>query len=158
VDWVHLGFVRGPGYAERLAAARPHLRPLLAAHRRGGLAPGDLLSLARPVLLEPDVHLGPGIHALLVPQGLLWRAGGREPGAAAGAPALLPHPESMFVEASRDRQVRGFFGFRTYGDALLACARGLRADSALRLSELRRLLPEDERARALAAGCQRPAH
>ena len=151
VDWVHLGFVRGPGYADRLGAARPSLVPLLRAHRQGPLQPGALLALDRPLLIEPDAQLSPSIQSLLHPRQWLWRISADEP--PTGPAALAEHEESLFVEASRDRQVRGFFAFRIYGDALLACARGMRPVATLRLRELGRLLPDDERARALLAAC-----
>lgn len=157
VDWVHLGFVRGPGYAERLARARPTLAPLLNTHLRGPLLPEHLFALQRPALLEPDDHLHPRLRAVLAPAGILWLATNRpSPTDSLGElpePPLWPFPPRAFAEAARDRQVRGFFAFRAYGDATLACARGLPLAARLRVGELRRLLPEDARTKALVADC-----
>jgi hypothetical protein len=163
VDWAHLGFVRGPGYAERLLAARPALAPLIEAQLLGVLGPRQLLADRRAVLLEA-AHLEPRVLAALVPAGTLWRAAladdgfdddGRDTTAVDGGlfHRLLPLPELAFTEAARDRQVRGFFGFRAYGDAALACARGLQDAARLRAGELMRLLPDDQRTRALLATC-----
>jgi hypothetical protein len=163
LDWAHLGFVRGPGYAERLLAARPALAPLVEAQLLGVLGPRQLLADRRPVLVEPAL-LEARVQAVLLPAGVLWRAAiedrdagddGQDTSAVDGGlhHHLLPLPELAFTEAARDRQVRGFFGFRAYGDAALACARGLQDAARLRVGELLRLLPEDERTRALVASC-----
>jgi hypothetical protein len=163
LDWAHLGFVRGPGYAERLLAARPALAPLVEAQLLGVLGPRQLLADRRPVLVEPALLEG-RVQAVLLPAGVLWRAAaedrdasddGQDTSAVDGGlhHHLWPLPELAFAEAARDRQVRGFFGFRAYGDAALACARGLQDAARLRVGELVRLLPEDERTLALVAGC-----
>lgn len=165
LDWAHLGFVRGPGYAERLLAWRPTLTPLIEAQLLGALGPRQLLSFPRLVLVEP-AHLDRQAQAALIPAGILWRAAaghpddvsedeGRDTSAVDGGlhRELLPLPELVFDEAARDRQVRGFFGFRAYGDAALACARGIAAAARLRVGELQRLMPEDERTRTLVAAC-----
>jgi hypothetical protein len=150
VAHAHLGFVRGPGYAERLAAAEPDLAPALAAHRRE-LDPETLTALdaRRPVRLEVDQHLGPALRARLHPAGLTWTIRTD----ATGAADAVDLPPTVFGEAQSDREVRGYLAYRAYVDAELACARGLRATAARRLDELARLVPEDLRARALAARC-----
>ncbi len=149
--WVHLGFVRGPGYASRVAASHPDLRPALEAHRTAALLPADLRALARPARVEPDQHLDARLRADLSPAGHLWQV------APAGAPArragLTPLPRDLLPEAARDRQVRGFLGWRAYGDGLLACSLGLTDVAAQRLGELQTLLPHDQRARSLLTAC-----
>jgi hypothetical protein len=115
--------------------------------------------------VEP-AHLDRQAQAALLPAGILWRAAvtdyqddagdeGRDTSAVDGGlhRHLLALPELVFAEAARDRQVRGFFGFRAYGDAALACARGIADAARLRVGELQRLMPEDERTRALVAAC-----
>jgi hypothetical protein len=76
-----------------------------------------------------------------------WGGGG---GGAAPPPRL---PQTALAEAERDRQVRGFLGWRAYLDAGLACERGLGDLARVRLGELGALVPEDRRAQELAASC-----
>ena len=152
--WVHLGSVRGPGYADRLGQAHPELAPALAAHRAGTLSPEVLLSLSRPVRIEPDEHLPPALRARLAPAGHLWQvapAGTTPPDA-----GLTPISADVRLEALRDRQVRGFVGWRAYLDGTLACRLGLTATAAHRLHELNDLLPLDERAQRLLTACPTP--
>ena len=67
-------------------------------------------------------------------------------------PAPLP-PETT-AEAARNRQVRGFLGWRAYLDGAVACSQGLNDLATLRLGELHDLLPGDERLRTLQTGCE----
>jgi Protein of unknown function (DUF2723) len=154
VAWAHLGFVRGPGYAERLRAAEPDLAPALAAHLQGPLSYRAVFDLdrRRPVRLEADEHLAPGLRARLVPAGLTWRLwpGGDRPETGDGPE---PPPAWALAEARADRQVRGYLAWRAYNDGLLACERGLRQAASLHLEVLARLLPEDSRALVLRAHC-----
>jgi hypothetical protein len=149
--WIHLGFVRGPGYADRMGAAYPELAPVLADHRTASLGAEPLRRLSRPALIEPDEHLHPRLLAELVPAGRLWRVGDERPVAPGAGTAPLP-PEAR-QEATTDRQVRGYLGWRAYRDGELACRLGLTALAKQRLAELHQLLPGDERARALRASC-----
>ena len=146
-DWVHLGFAGGPGYAARLGATRPALGPLLAAHARGALDTAEIQGLDQPVRFEADGHLPARLRAQLEPSGRLWAL----PGRAIGLSRLS---EATFAEAARDRQVRGYFAWRAYQDALLACGR-LPDVAHLRLAELERLVPDDFRFQALREQCDR---
>ena len=146
-DWVHLGFAGGPGYARRLGAARPALGPLLAAHARGALDTATIQGLDQPVRFEADGHLPASLRAQLEPSGRLWALPGRGIG-------LSRLSEATFAEAARDRQVRGYFAWRAYQDALLACGR-LSDVAHLRLAELERLVPDDFRFQALREQCDR---
>jgi hypothetical protein len=156
VAHAHLGFARGPGYAARLAAAEPALTPILAAHAAGALGPGPLAALdeARPPRMEPDLHLDPALRARLLPAGATWRLAGADAEAARDA-RLAPLPPRVFVEARRDREVRGYAAYRAFMDAALACERGLGAAAALRLDELARLVPEDRDRALLDDRCRR---
>jgi hypothetical protein len=153
LSWLHLGFVRGDGYADRLRVDRPNLTPLIDAHAKGPLtltaarasgAPGSALAF------EPDEHLAPDLQAELVPRGGLW----------VGRWAMADSPENpaslwptWMAEAARDRQVRGFLAHRALRDAAVACRRGWPITARLRLAELATLVPQDERARAVRATC-----
>jgi hypothetical protein len=154
VAWTHLGFVRGPGYAGRVAAAHPELAPALDAHRAGALSPTLVLALPRPARIEPDQHLPRQLQLQLLPAGHLWQVA--PPGGLGARATMSPLPPDLQAEAARDRQVRGFLGWRAYVDGLLACNRGLTAGATQRLSELRTLLPTDERARTLLTTCPTP--
>jgi Protein of unknown function (DUF2723) len=144
-DWVHLGFAGGPGYASRLAAARPALGPLLAAHAAGALDAATVQMLGRPVRFEAHNQLPASLREQLEPAGRLWAL----PGEGIGLSRLS---EAVFAEAARDRQVRGYFAWRAYQDALLACHR-LPEVTGTRLGELERLVPEDRRLQALRLQC-----
>jgi hypothetical protein len=148
VAWSHLGFVRGPGYADRLAAARPTLAPLLSAHAHGTLDATAVSVYPGAVALEPDDHLAPALRQRLQPAGPLWRADED----AVALPLARVSAEAV-AEAARDGLVRGFLAWRSYQDARLACSRGLAEVAAPPLADLAVLLPDDERARALAASC-----
>ena len=147
-SWAHLGFVRGPGYADRIAAAAPALAPLVRAHQRGqlGLAAAAAVDDRHPLRFEPDEHLAPDLRARLVPGGATWAL------AAEGAPLPLL-PAWALSEAAGDRQVRGFLAWRAYADATLACANRQLAFARRRLDDLRTLLPDDRRALDLRARC-----
>jgi hypothetical protein len=152
VAWAHLGFVRGPGYAERLRVAEPDLGPVLAAHREAPLSFSAVFALdrRRPVRLEVDEHLAPNLRGPLVPAGLTWRLGPTR----AGATDVLAAPDAwMLGEARGDRQVRGYFAWRSYNDALVACHNGLVAAARSDLGVLTTLLPEDRRVLSLREHC-----
>jgi hypothetical protein len=159
VAWIHLGFVRGPGYADRLSAAHPDLAATMAAHRRADLTAGQLRALPRPVRLEPDQHLRPDLQAHLTPAGHLWQLPPPRPARTAPTartdPSSAPPPLSpaQRAEAQRDRQVRGFLGWRAYVDSTLACHLRLSATAARRLADLTSLLPHDTRAATLLTHC-----
>lgn len=146
VAWAHLGFLGHPGYRARMMAAEPALRAALAAP----LTAESVLALdrQRPVRLEADPHLAPALRARLVPEGSTWR-----PRAAGDRPVPRWPPALAFDEAARDRQVRGFVAWRAYSDAVQACEHQLPEIARVQLSVLERLLPQDQRARALATGC-----
>jgi hypothetical protein len=143
---LHLGFVRGPGYAARVAGDEPALAPLLAAHQRFALEPPTLLPLGRVVAFEPDEHLSGALRAVLAPAGSSWRfpGSGERPS---------PIPAAVLAEAAGDRQLRGFVAYRAFRDAALACARQLRLTARLRLSEVAALIPDDARLAELRRGC-----
>jgi hypothetical protein len=151
--WAHLGFVRGPGYAERLRAAEPDLGPTMAAHQEGPLSFSAVFVLdrRRPARIEIDEHLAPGLRARLVPAGLTWKLG--DPGRPAAPYELTVPPAWMLAEARRDRQVRGTLAWRAYNDGQLACQNGLREAARRYLGVLGTLLPEDRRVLALRAHC-----
>jgi hypothetical protein len=58
------------------------------------------------------------------------------------------------LEAARDRQVRGFLGWRAYLDGAVACSQGLTDLAGTRLRELHDVLPSDERVQSLQTGCE----
>jgi hypothetical protein len=148
VAWAHLGFVRGPGYAERLRAGEPDLGPTLEAHQQGPLSFSAVLALDRwrPARVEIDEHLAPALRGALVPAGLTWGLG--------PAPQTLTMPPAwMVAEARSDRQVRGYLAWRAYNDGLLACQRGLGEAARRQLGVLTTLLPEDRRVLSLRDHC-----
>ncbi len=160
VAWAHLGFVRGPGYVERLSLAHPSLAAVLHAHRQAPLGRDAAMALTgdptgltarRSVRIEPHAQLGVDLRAALVPAGATWALD--KPTLPAD---LEPLPEAAAQEAARDPQVRGFLAWRAYVDADLACASGFEVLGRLRIAELLRLLPEDRNVRALAARCGKP--
>ena len=144
-DWVHLGFVGGPGYAARLGAGRPDLVPLMAAHAAGALTAETVEPLSRAVRFEAEQHLPRPLRDRLEPAGRLWSLQGQGIG-------LSRLGEAAFIEAARDRQVRGYFAWRAYQDATLACHR-LPDIARQRLQELERLVPDDVRFQALRVAC-----
>jgi hypothetical protein len=152
VDWLHLGFARGPGYWERMNAARPELAPLLVAHAQARLRHGALYESPRPIVFEADDHISPALRQHLVPAGPGWGLGGAGPGAF----QLSRWSEALFAEAARDRLVRGFLAWRAYQDAVWACAGGpaARAAARQRMQDLRRLVPGDRQAQALGTSCR----
>jgi hypothetical protein len=152
VAWAHLGFVRGPGYADRLRVAESDLEPVLTAHQQAPLSfsAAFVLERRRPVRLEVDEHLAPNLRASLSPTGLTWQLGPIRPGAA-DQPAVLD--AWMLAEARGDRQVRGYFAWRYYNDALVACQHGLAAAARRDLGVLTTLLPEDLRVLSLRDHC-----
>jgi hypothetical protein len=151
VAWAHLGFARGPGYARRLADAEPDLAPLLRD-------PASALVVAaldrrRPVRLEADEHVDPGLRARLLPAGLTWRLASTDP--RYDLPVVLPVlPPAAVAEAAADRQARGYLAWRAFNDGVLACQRGLVDAARENLQMLSALLPRDRLAVALAARCR----
>ncbi|HEY0707662.1 MAG TPA: hypothetical protein VGG33_12745, partial [Polyangia bacterium] len=149
--WVHLGFVRGEGYAARLRLDHPSLIPLLDSHARGPLTLDAARASARPLAFEPDDHLAPDLSRALRPQGSAWVLPWSGHASVAESPA--PLWPAWTAEAVADRQVRGVLAHRALRDAALACRRGLPITARLRLAELASLVPHDLRARAVRAGC-----
>ncbi len=147
---VHLGFVRGPGYAARLVLDEPALAPLVAAHADFALTPAELAPLSRAIAFEPDDHLTPALQATLRPVGSLWRFVPQ----ATTLERPAPLPAAVLVEAAADRSLRGFVAYRSFRDAAFACARGLRLTARLRLSEVAALIPQDARLRELSRRCE----
>lgn len=153
VSWAHLGFMRSPGYADRVGTGAPALSPVIGAQLAGRLerAPVALVNERHPVRIEPDENLGDSLRAHLVPEGRLWRLrtegnqGGRAPAA---------WPTWMVEEAATDRQVRGFLGWRAYQAAGLACQADL-ATARWFFEELNHFLPSDRHANALAEKCRK---
>jgi hypothetical protein len=153
VAWAHLGFARGPGYAERLTRAEPDLGGLLAAHQQGPLGFAGTLALdqRRPTRVEVDEHLSPGLRARLLPAGLTWRIA--HPGERY---ELTVSPPWALEEARGDRQVRGYLAWRAYNDAALACERGVAEAARRQIGLLSALLPQDQRVITLRARCRVP--
>ncbi len=158
VAWAHLGFAAQPGYADRIGRAEPDLAPLLAAQAAGALDQGTVAALAarRPVRAEPDSQLKPALRDRLVPTELagVWAlAVDGVPASPTSSPAW-PLSADLVAEAARDRQVRGFIGWRLYLDAELACARGFTDVATARLRQLDHLLPNDVRVAQLHQRCR----
>jgi Protein of unknown function (DUF2723) len=151
VTWTHMAFAAGPGYAERAVAARPELGPVLdAAIRHTGLAEQwTKLDDTRPVRIEPDAVTPPEVRRTLGPAGDLWA-----PARNTSPAAMAPLPTWMLAEAAHDRQVRGYLAWRHYIDAVWSCELGFIERARERFDELERLVPSDERFRALRATCR----
>jgi hypothetical protein len=151
VAWTHLAFASGPGYAERAVAARPELGPVMdAAIRHTGL-PEQWATLdeARPVRIEPDAVTPPEVRRALGPAGELWA-----PARNTSQAAVSPMPDWVLGEAAQDRQVRSYLAWRHYIDAVWSCDLGFIERAHERFAELERLVPADERFRALRATCR----
>lgn len=152
VDWAHLAFSAGPGYAERIAAALPELGPVIDAYRKRKDVAIQLARLnhSRPVRVEPDAVTTPEVRRTLGPAGDLWA-----PAASTSPLPMRPLPSWAIAEAAQDRQVRGYLAWRNYIDASWACELGLVKRAQARFSELEKLVPRDERFRALQKACTR---
>jgi len=151
VSWAHLAFAAGPGYAERAAAARPELVPVIdAAIHNAGLAE-QLTKLDRthPVRLEPDPVTSREDRRAFGPAGELWA-----PAASTLPAARAPLPAWVLAEAAQDRQVRGYLAWRHYIDAVWSCDLGFIERAHEQFEELERLVPDDERLRELRASCR----
>jgi hypothetical protein len=151
VAWTHLAFASGPGYAERAVAARPELGPVMdAAIRHTALPePWATLDEARPVRIEPDAVTPLAVRRALGPAGELWA-----PVRNTSQAAISPMPDWVLGEAAQDRQVRGYLAWRHYIDAVWSCDLGFIERAHERFAELDRLVPDDERFRALRATCR----
>ena len=151
VAWTHLAFAAGPGYAERAVAARPELGPVIAAAiRHTGLAEQwTKLDDARPVRIEPDAVTPPEVRRTLGPVGEWWA-----PARNTSTAAIAALPTWVLAEAAQDRQVRGYLAWRHYIDAVWSCDLGFIERAHERFAELERLVPSDERFRALQATCR----
>lgn len=153
----HLGFVRGPGYVERLQLAEPMLAEPLNEYRAGRPIMDGLPELDRrhPVRVEPTEFLPPSLRAQLVPAPSLFAL--RDSRSAPATPVLpAKPPDAWRFEALGDRQVRGYLAFRAYREAELACENRLAAYARARLAELATLVPRDTRAAELRARCGAP--
>lgn len=148
VAWAHLAFAGGPGYSERLSLAQPEFAPVLHAFLDRHLSIELLRDLDRrhPVRVEADIMTTPELRAALFPSGSLWAPQPGRPG--------QPLADWMIEQARGDRQVRGFLAWRTYIDAAWACENRQRTRAELRFADLRRLVPDDERFKALQASCR----
>jgi hypothetical protein len=147
VAWAHLAFAGGPGYSERLGLAEPELAPVLRAYREGQLSISLLRDLdgRHPVRLEADIMTAPELRAALFPSGAFWAPQPGRPG--------KPLAGWMIDQARGDRQVRGYLAWRAYIDAVWACQTNQRTRADLRLADLERLVPNDERYGRLRATC-----
>jgi hypothetical protein len=67
---------------------------------------------------------------------------------------MAPLPAWVLAEAAQDRQVRGYLAWRNYIDAVWSCELGFVERARERFAELDRLVPNDERFRALRANCR----
>lgn len=150
VAWAHLAFAKGPGYRDRVRVDRPELMPVIDAYRDRGdvLAALSALDRSRPVRIEPDGVLAPSIRRGLGPAGDLWSLA-RNTSQAVPSPT----PAWMIDEAARDRQVRGYLGWRNYVDARWSCELGLAERARARFAELEKLMPSDARFRQLQVAC-----
>jgi hypothetical protein len=151
VAWTHLAFAAGPGYAERALAARPELGPVVdAAIHHAGLAEQlTKLDETRPVRIEPDAVTPPEVRRTLGPAGDWWA-----PARSTSPVAMAPLPTWVLAEAAQDRQVRGYLAWRHYIDAVWSCELGFIERARERFAELERLVPRDERLRALQTTCR----
>jgi hypothetical protein len=151
VGWAHLAFAKGRGYGERVRADQPALMPVVDAYRRHGdlLAALSELDRTHPVRIEPDGVLAPAVRHGLGPAGDLWSLA-RNTSQAEGPTT----PDWMLAEAARDRQVRGYLGWRNYVDARWSCELGLAERARARFAELEKLMPSDARFRELQAQCR----
>lgn len=156
VGWVHLGFVRGPGYVERLADAEPDLAELLRSYRGAALDRGVALALdaTRPIHIEPFADFTPAFAERLWLCGATWCL--HRPAPEIPPPERLPGwlSAAAWNEAARIPEVRHFLLWRLYIDADLAC-RLRRAERHELVAALLQKLPRDEWARRLAADCER---
>ncbi len=150
VAWAHLAFAKGIGYDDRIAATQPELTGVIDTYRKHGdlLAALADLDRRRPVRIEPDGVLDPGVRRGLAPAGALWSL-------AKGTPAGTAQPldEWMIAEAVQDRQVRAYLAWRNYIDARWSCELGLSERAHARFAELQKLVPNDSRFRALEKWC-----
>jgi hypothetical protein len=151
VAWAHLAFAKGPGYGDRVREAGPELTPVIDAYRSGGdlLAALSALDRTRPVRIEPDGVLAPFVRRGLGPVGDLWSLARNT-----SQQEAPPTPEWMLGEAARDRQVRGYLGWRNYVDARWSCELGLVERARARFAELEKLMPSDARFRELQTQCR----
>jgi len=150
VAWMHLAFAAGPGYAERALGAHPELGPVVgAAIRHTGLAEQLAhLDETRPVRIEPDTVTPPEVRRTLGPAGDWWA-----PVRSASAAAIAPLPTWVLAEAAQDRQVRGYLAWRHYIDAVWSCELGFVERAHEHFEQLERLVPDDQRFRALRTTC-----
>ena len=151
VAWTHLAFAAGPGYAERALAARPELGPVVTAaiHHAGLAEQLSKLDETRPVRIEPGAVTPPEVRRTLAPAGDWWA-----PARSTSPAAMAPLPTWVLAEAEQDRQVRGYLAWRHYIDAVWSCELGFIERASERFAELERLVPSDERFRALRANCR----
>jgi len=151
VAWTHLAFAAGPGYAERALAAYPEVGPVVeAAIRHTGLAEQlAKLDETRPVRVEPDAVTPHEVRRALGPDGDWWA-----PARSTSPTAMSPLPTWVLAEAAQDRQVRSYLAWRHYIDAVWSCELGFSERARERFEELERLVPSDERFRALRTKCR----
>ena len=68
-------------------------------------------------------------------------------------PGVLAPSAWVLAEAASDRQVRGYLAWRNYIDAVWSCDLGFIERARERFEELEKLVPQDERFRALQTKC-----
>jgi hypothetical protein len=149
VAWAHLASAKGPGYSDRVRDHAPELGAAIEAKGyQDFLAALSRLDPARPVRIEPDVVLGSSVRRGLGPAGDLWSVASST---SQEAPPTLPG--WMLLEASRDRQVRGYLAWRNFVDARWSCELGLSERGHARIAELEKLVPNDDSLRELRKRC-----
>lgn len=146
--WAHLASAKGTGYGERIRDHQPELEQVIDAYRAGGDLLSALAALGRPVRIEPDAVLGPGIRLGLGPAGELWTLARHT--SQEDPPSL---PSWALVEAAQDRQVRGYLAWRSFTDARWSCELGLSERAQARIAELDALVPQDDSLRELRRRC-----
>lgn len=148
VTWMHTGWANSPGYAKRLLAIEPALKPLfmsLADER--GFTTNAIDTLAEPLAVESSVALAPDLARALSYAGSLWHWPPQTP--QLDPTGVTP---SMFAEAEQHREVRAFLGWRIFQDARLGCRTHHPVVPDL-IAKLQRLMPGDAVVEKLPAWC-----
>jgi hypothetical protein len=148
LTWVHFGWERSPGYANRMLSLAPFVAPLFSEHRAGkAISTTAVETLEMPLAVESSVFLSPDLAQALSYSGSLWHWPPQTP--EAEPTGLQPF---MYAEAEQQRQVRGFLGWRVFQDARLAClSKNPMVPSFI--EKVQRLLPGDDVSKRLPAWC-----